>query len=286
MSSDAFEPSVPRTQSLSKLTRLALTHLPSPRLAECQRTYVEEAPIDLRRAHQQHDHYCARLAALGASVRRLEINPDYPDSVFVEDTVVVLDELAVLASMGHASRRGETRAMESVVSEYRRVEHLSAAARLEGGDVLRVGRQLLVGLSQRTNRAGFEELRELAAPLGYQVRPLRVGACLHLKSACTALPDGTLLVNPDWLDSEELADFTQLTVARGEEHGANLLLLGEQVLISSAYRATAEALRSQGYTVESLDVSEFAKAEGCLTCMSVLLDINSIHGPGPTLESL
>ncbi len=250
---------------------LALTHVPSPNLEQCQRTYVAPAAIDYRRAVRQHEDYCRMLREAGADVRTLDVNRTLPDSVFIEDTVIVLDEVAVLASMGAPSRRAEPAGVEPELRKYREVERIALPATVEGGDVLRVGRTLLVGLSSRTNAAGLEALRAVAGRFGYDVRPVAVRQCLHLKSACTALPDGRLLANPDWLDAGALRGFGLVRVPEEEPDAANALLVGERVCLPAAHPHTADRVRGLGFDVRAVDVSEFAKAEGCVTCLSILL---------------
>jgi dimethylargininase len=252
---------------------LALTHAPSPSLEQCQRTYVAPAPIDYSRAVRQHEAYCQMLRRACAEVRTLDVNHGLPDSVFIEDTAIVLDEVAVLASMGAPSRRAEPAGVEPELRKYREVERVEPPATVEGGDVLRLGRTLLVGLSSRTNAAGVEALQAVGRRFGYEVRPVPVGRCLHLKSACGALPNGRLLVNPDWLDPRALRGFDLVRVPDAEPDAANVLLLGARVCLAAAHPQTAERVRQLGFEVEAVDLSEFAKAEGCVTCLSILLTI-------------
>jgi dimethylargininase len=164
--------------------------------------------------------------------------------------------------------------VDGVARELRRhraeVARVELPATLEGGDVLRVGRTLYCGVTGRTNRAGVESLRRIAGRFGYEVRGVAVVGCLHLKTACTALPDGTLLVNPRWLDARDLGGRAVLEVAEGEPDAANVLLLGDQVITASAHPRTAERVRARGWSVTTVELSEFAKAEGCATCLSLL----------------
>jgi dimethylargininase len=250
---------------------LALTHVPSPNLEQCQLTHRARSPIDHGRAVRQHEAYGRMLRDCGAAVRSLDVNRDLPDSVFIEDTAVVLDEVAVLASMGAPSRRGEPAGIEPELRQYREVERVGLPATLEGGDVLRVGRALLVGLSSRTNAAGVAALDAVGRRFGYEVRAVPVRGCLHLKSACTALPDGRLLLNPDWLDTAALRGFGLVFLPEEEPDAANALLVGARVCLPAAHGRTADLVRRLGFAVETVDVSEFAKAEGCVTCLSLLL---------------
>jgi dimethylargininase len=249
---------------------LALTHVPSPRLEQAQRTFVAPEPIDYALALRQHRAYCDVLRRAGAEVRTLDVNRDLPDSVFIEDTAIVLDEVAVLAPMGAPTRRAEPAGVEPVLRQYREVRRIESPATFEGGDVLRVGRTLLVGLSSRTSAAGVEALRAVAGPFGYEVRAVPVGRCLHLKSAVTALPDGRLLANPDWLDPQALTGFETVRVPDEEPDAANALLLGSRVCLPASHPRTADRVRDLGFDVDTVDLSEFAKAEGCVTCLSLV----------------
>jgi dimethylargininase len=250
---------------------LALTHAPSPNLDACELTHQARVPIDHALAVRQHADYCAMLRDCGAEVRKLTANLAFPDSVFIEDTAIVLDEIAMLASMGAKSRRLEPAGIEPELRRYREVVRINPPATIEGGDVLRVGRKLLVGVSSRTNRAGLGALAAIARPHGYEVVPVRVTGCLHLKSAVTALPDGSLLANPKWLDTGSLGGFAMVAVDAAEPSAANVALVDGGVCIAAAYPRTADLIRSRGFPVATADLSEFAKAEGCVTCLSLLL---------------
>jgi len=247
---------------------VALTHAPSPAIEQGERTHRPRLPIDFDRALRQHESYRRLLAECGCEVQLLAANRDFPDGVFIEDTAVVLDEVAVLATMGAASRRGEPAGVEPVLRRYRTVRRLEPPATLEGGDVLRVGRTLLVGHSQRTNAAGIAALAEIARDHGYSVRPVPVRGCLHLKSACSALPDGRLLVDSARVDREALSGFPLVPVSEAE--AANALLVGETVVLAAAFPRTAALVRSLGFAVRTVDLSEFAKAEGAVTCLSLI----------------
>ncbi len=250
---------------------IAITHLPSPNLDAGQRTHIQRTPIDYARAVQQHRNYCALLHRCGADVVVLDVNRDLPDAVFVEDTAIVLDEVAVMTSMGTAARRGELAGIARALGKYRNLEWVELPALLEGGDVLVVGRTLLVGLSARTDRAGTLALQAIVGRYGYHVRGVPVRGCLHLKTACTALPDQRLLVQPAWLETDGLRDFEQVHVPPEEPWGANVLLLSDRVCLAEEYVRTARLLQRRGYRIQTTDISEFARAEGGMTCLSLLV---------------
>ena len=251
---------------------VAITRLPSPLMNDALRTFIDVQPIDLALAASQHEGYRRMLERAGATVVVLAESLAYADAVFVEDTAIVLDEVAVLTSMGAPSRRDEPSAIEPELRRHRpEIARIEAPATIEGGDVLRVGRALFVGATARTNTAGMDALEAIARRFGYSLRRVRVDGCLHLKTACTALPDGSLLVNPRWVDLRDLEGFPIVEVAEGEPDAANVALVGERVLTTSAHPRTLELVRGRGFEVDTVDLSEFAKAEGCVTCLSILV---------------
>ncbi|HMA37267.1 MAG TPA: arginine deiminase family protein [Chloroflexia bacterium] len=249
---------------------IALTRPVSPRLGDCELTFLPRVPIDVARARHQHTVYCTTLRALGVAVQTLPAAPDLPDAVFVEDTAVVVDEIAVIARLGAPSRRSEVADVATALAAYRPLGVLRAPAQLDGGDVLRVGRTLYVGTSGRTNAAGVAQLRALLAPYGYQVQPVALHGCLHLKSACTALDATTLLVNDAWVDPAIFAGLRVLRVPPAEPWAANVLAVADQVLLPAGNPATQALLAAHGFAVTPLDISELQKAEAALTCQSIL----------------
>jgi dimethylargininase len=251
---------------------IALTQLPSPRLAECQLTYVPRGAIDVRRAVAQHVAFRRALTDAGAQVVALDGSFDLPDGVFIEDTAVVLDEVAVVCRPGTPSRRNETASVEIELRRHRSVVRIEPPATLEGGDVLCVGRELLVGLSSRTNTSGVQQLTRIARRHGYQVTAVPVTGCLHLKTACTALPDGRLLVNPAWIDVAPLSEYEQISVPVSEPWGANIACLDDRVLACAAHARTGEMIGRLGFEVRNVELDEFAKAEGGVTCLCLLIN--------------
>jgi dimethylargininase len=239
---------------------LALTR-PVPRSIEwCELTHLERQPIDLQRAIAQHDSYRYALQVLGCSVEELPRLDEMPDSVFVEDTAVVLDEIAILTRPGAASRRGETPTIAEALRHRRTMVRMAAPATLDGGDVLTIGRQIFVGLSARTSAAGIAQLREAVASFGYVVQSVQLSGCLHLKSAVTLIGPDTLLLNPSWVEAAVFGPLQTICVDPSEPFAANALLIGATVLYPSAFPATAARMERRGIRLRFIDASELAKA--------------------------
>jgi dimethylargininase len=256
------------TNKVGQLT--AITHLPSHNMQRGERTYVGHAPIDLALAARQHEAYRNALRACGAAVLTLDTNRDMPDCVFVEDTAIVLDEVAVIMSMGAESRRGEPPAIEATVQRFRPIDHVRLPATIDGGDVVRAGRALYVGASARTNSAGIDALREIVQRFGYSVTAVPVHGCLHLKSGCSALPDGRFLVNRNWIDVAPLPSAALVDVPSKEPWAGDVLSIDSTVIASDAFPETIAMLGGSGLDVIPVAVSEFAKAEGGVTCLSLV----------------
>lgn len=249
---------------------VAVTHLPSPRMQEYERTYVDDQPIDLALALAQHEAYRDALRACGADVIVLDVNRAMADCVFVEDTAIVLDELAVLMSPGAPSRRGEPAGIESTLARFRPIARVMLPATIDGGDVVVSGRDIYVGESPRTNGAGIAALREIVRPFGYRVSAVPVTGCLHLKTACSALPDGRFLVNASWIDASVLPASRLLPVPDSEPWAGDVLVIGEQIIASDAFPRTIALLVDASWRVLPVSVSEFAKAEGGVTCLTLV----------------
>jgi dimethylargininase len=250
----------------------AVTREVSPRLAHCELSHVDRRRIDVDLAVRQHAAYCECLERLGCHVVRLPADPDLPDCVFVEDTSVVLDEAAIITRPGAPSRRDETASIRQLLARYRPLHAIEPPGTLDGGDVLCVGRMLYVGMTARTDADGIAQLQRHAGRYGYTVRPVPVSGCLHLKSACTAVGDDVLLINPDWVNAAEFSGLQLLNVHPDEPGGANALLVGETVVCAAAYPRTRQLLEDRGFLVETVDSSELAKAEGGLTCCSLIFE--------------
>ena len=248
----------------------AITRTPAPSLADCELTFLDRAAIDYQRALEQHQAYCAALRSCGVDVLTLPAVANLPDSVFVEDTALVLDECAVVAHLGSMAREPESVLMMPALAPLRPLHQIAAPATLEGGDVLRVGRTLYVGRSARTNQAGIDALADLLAPYGYEVVPVAVDGCLHLKTGCTALDDRTLLINPAWVDAAAFAGFEQIAVPAEEPWAANVLRLPATLIVNAAHERTNALLAERGLNLLPVDIGEFGKAEAGLTCLSLV----------------
>jgi dimethylargininase len=249
---------------------LALTRAVPPSIVDCELTHLTREPIDVPRAELQHHAYEALLERLGCKVERLPETPELPDSVFVEDTAVVLDDVAVIARPGATSRRAETESVAAALGEHRSMRCIETPATLDGGDVLRLGQRVFVGLSKRTNRDGVQQLAALLSPFGYDVVGLDVRGALHLKSAVTAVADDTVVINPDWCDAGHFRSFRRIEVHPAEPFGANALPVDDVLVYSAAAPRTRERLQKAGFAVETIDVSELAKAEAGVTCCSLI----------------
>jgi dimethylargininase len=250
---------------------LALVREVSPNLAQCELTHLTRVAIDGVRAQQQHREYARALQALGCSLEWLPPLPEHADGVFVEDTAVVLPELAVVTRPGVASRRGETATVAAALERHLPVVSVTAPGCLDGGDVLHIGRSLYVGASARSNADGVAQLAVALETAGYHVRSVALRGCLHLKSACSFIPPDLLLVNPEWVDATVFGALRVIPVDEREPYAANTLTVGGTTLVSAAFPGTQRRLQEAGVTTRALDVSELQKAESALTCMSLLL---------------
>ena len=250
---------------------LALTREVSSGLAACELTHLARAPIDVELARRQHAAYEQTLRDAGYSVERLPAGPDLPDSVFIEDIAIVFDELAIVTRPGAEARRAEVPVVAEAVGRYRPVHTIQPPGTLDGGDVLSVGRRVFVGRSTRTNAAAIAQMRAILAPHRYIVCEAPVRGCLHLKSAVTALADDLLVANPAWIDRAVFEGFGVVDVDPRELMGANALRLADRVIYPTAFPRTAERLAARGLRLELVDASELAKAEGAVTCCSLIL---------------
>lgn len=249
----------------------AITRAISPRLSECELTHLNRVPIDIQKAREQHRSYEKALETMGFRIRRISDLPENADGVFVEDTAVVLPELAIITRPGAESRRPETETMASVLREYRNLRFIDAPGTLDGGDVLVMGKKIYIGNSGRTNPDAIHQFREIARPLGYEVFAVPVTGCLHLKTAVSPLEEDLLLMNPEWVDPVLFEGCQSIPVHSSEPFGANVMRRENWALCPASFPGTAELLQGSGYDLITVDQSELAKAEAGLTCCSVIV---------------
>jgi dimethylargininase len=251
---------------------IALTRAVPLSLERCELTHLARSPIDVALAVRQHAAYEDALRAVGCTVVRIPPEPDRPDSVFVEDTAVVLNEVAVITWPGAPSRRGETASTAAALTPYRHLVTIDEPGTLDGGDVLVAGKTVFVGVGWRSNTDGVRQFARHLAPFGYDVRGVGVAGCLHLKSAATLISASSVLVNPSFVDPRVFEPLEAVPVAPQEPSAANALLVGGHVIYSPAYPRTLGILERRGAQVVPVDLGELAKAEGALTCCSIVFE--------------
>jgi dimethylargininase len=250
----------------------ALTRAVSPLLGDCELTHLDRSPIRIEKAAEQHPEYEKSLEKMGYVVRRLPDTAHLPDGVFVEDTAVVLPEIAVITRPGAASRREETKTMAEILQEYRELKFIEPPGTIDGGDVLVLGKNICIGLSTRSNREGIRQFKKHLEPFGYRVQGIPVSECLHLKTGIAVLEEDLLLINPQWVSPDHFPGFRFEKVHPDEPYGANVMRRNHYALCPSAFRHTAQKLDTLGYDMIVIDQSEMAKAEAGLTCCSVIVD--------------
>jgi dimethylargininase len=242
-------------------------------LERCELTHLPRRAIDLALARRQHAAYERALRDAGCEVRQLAEQPDRADSVFVEDTAIVLDEVAVITRPGAVTRRDEVETIAPVLAAFRQLVRIEAPATLDGGDVLPLGRTLYVGASARSNADGIAQLARLLAPFGYGAAAVPLRGCLHLKSAVTQVAPDLLLLNPEWVDAKCFPGVRAMAIDPSEPQAANALRIGEAVIHPASCPRTRDLLRRAGIDVRSVDMSETEKAEGGVTCCSLVFEI-------------
>ena len=252
--------------------KIAITRAVSPRFADCELTHTDRQPIDYGLAVEQHAFYEKALASLGCSVVRVDAAPELPDGVFVEDCAVVFDELAIITNPGADSRKPEVAAVVEALRPFRSQVAIEPPGTLDGGDVLCIGKQVWVGLSSRSNEEAVVQMQSYLEPHGYDVSGTQVAGCLHLKSAVTQVAEDTVLLNPAWVDASLFDKFEIIETHPDEPAAANALLIGNVVVFPTDYPLTAQRLTSAGLDVRLVDNSEVIKAEGGVTCCSLVFD--------------
>jgi dimethylargininase len=250
----------------------AITREVSSSLPNCELSFIPRQPIDLAKARAQHHAYEELLRKLGARVISLPEEPDLPDSMFVEDPAIVLDELAVICSLGTETRRKEAPSLAAALEKYRKLAFVKLPGLLEGGDALRVGKRIFVGLTGRTNAEGIRQLAVIVSQFGYDLTAVPVSGCLHLKSAVTYLGRNTLLGNRAWFQWSRVDGFEWVDVDPAEPHAGNALVIGDTVVFPTSFPRTRQRIEAKGFHVTSIEIGELQKAESGLTCSSLLFD--------------
>jgi dimethylargininase len=250
---------------------IAITRKISPRFNECEITHIDRTPIDLEVARAQHEGYVSALVEIGCQMIELPAEADLPDSVFVEDAAFILPEVAVITRPGADSRKPETESIIQALAPHRPLVHVTAPATVDGGDVLVLGRNIYVGISTRSNAAAINQMQELLDNYGYKVIGVEMHDCLHLKTAVTQVDEKTLLINPKWVDNFHFKDFDWIIVDLSEPFAANCLAVNGQIIFPTAFPKTSAKLEARGYKVQSVTVDELAKAEGAVTCCSLII---------------
>jgi len=252
---------------------IAITRPVSASINQCELTHVNRELIDIERARQQHAAYERSLEAAGCTIVRLEEADDLPDSVFVEDTAIIFDEVALVTRPGAVSRRAETPPVAELLRRYRPVREIEAPATVDGGDVLVAGRTVFIGRSRRTNDAAVSQVVQLLKPHGYVIHAVAVTGCLHLKSAVTALADDRLLINPAWVSRESFPGIDLIEIDPREQSAANVLRIGRELIYADRFPRTRERLERLGFVVYGLQLDELVKAEAAVTCCSLIFPI-------------
>ncbi len=251
---------------------IAITREVSSKFNECEITHIDRTPIDLDIARQQHREYIRALSQIGCQLIELPEERDLPDSVFVEDTAFILPEAAIITRPGADSRKPETESIIQALSPYRPLIHVTTPATVDGGDVLVLGKNIYIGLSTRSTMEAVTQLQDLLDNYGYQVSGVELTDCLHLKTAVTRVDDKTLLINKKWTDPAHFAGYDLIEVDPSEPFAANCLPINGVIIYPTAFPKTQEKLEQKGFQMINVNLDELAKAEGAVTCCSLILE--------------
>jgi len=250
--------------------KIAITRQVSPAINQCELTHIAREPIDYELACAQHRQYEDALRSLGINIISLDAKPDLPDSVFVEDVALVLDECAIMLNPGASSRRPEVASVEKTLGSHRDIFYIQPPATVDGGDILTVGKTVYVGLSSRSTDEAIEQMKAILEPRRYEVRRVRVTGCLHLKSAVTQVSADTLLINPEWVSKDDFPGMQFIKVDPSEPNAANAVLVDDSIIYPSSFPKTQAKLQANGIRMLIVDADELAKAEGAVTCCSLI----------------
>jgi dimethylargininase len=252
--------------------KTAITRHVSPSINRCELTHIAREPIDYERACAQHRQYEDALRSLGMNVISLDAEPDLPDSVFVEDVALVLDECAIMLNPGASSRRPEVASVETALAPYRDIFRVQPPGTVDGGDILKVGRSIYVGISSRSTENAIEQIKAILEPIGYEVRAVNVAGCLHLKSAVTQVSEDTLLINPQWVSKDDFPGMHFIEVDPSEPYAANAVLVDDTLIYPSSLPKTRAKLEKAGIKFSMVEADELAKAEGAVTCCALIFE--------------
>ena len=252
---------------------VAVTRELTAAIGNCELTFLHRSAIDFALAQQQHRDYQSALSSLGCEVVVVPAPPGLADSVFIEDTALVLDDIAVMLRPGVASRQPEVAGVAEVLQQYKPLKAIEPPGTIDGGDLLRVGNRIFAGLSTRSNQSGIQQLRDIVSDFGMTVETVETTKCLHLKSAVSEVAPGTLLINTDWISSSAFKDFELIPVDKEETHAANALRIGENLIYPSSFPRTMDVLMNRGIDVIPVDLTELQKAEGAVTCCSLVFSV-------------
>lgn len=251
---------------------IAITREVSSRFNECEITHINRTPIDLDIARKQHHEYVQTLAKIGCQIIELDEEQDLPDSVFVEDTAFILPEVAVITRPGADSRKPETESIIQALSSHRPLVHVVAPATVDGGDVLVLGKNIFIGMSTRSTPEAVTQLQGLLDNYGYTVVGVKLTDCLHLKTAVTRVDDNTLLINKNWVSPEHFTGFDLIDVDSSEPFAANCLPVKDVIIYPTTFPNTQKKLEQKGYKIANVNLDELAKAEGAVTCCSLIIE--------------
>ncbi len=248
----------------------AITREVNAAIGSCELTFLPRVEVDADLAVLQHQHYQSALSSLGCEIIIVPTEPGLADSVFIEDTAIVLDEIAVLCRPGATTRRAEVAGVERILKQHRSLASIMPPGTLDGGDLLRINKVIYAGLSTRSNKSGIDQLRSIVADYGYSVKTVKTAKCLHLTSAVTEVAPNLLLINSDWVNPSNFRNFELIEVDNEEAHAANALVVGPSLIYPSSFPRTLEKMAALGIDVTVVDVSELQKAEGAVTCCALV----------------
>ena len=252
--------------------KTAITRHVSTAIDRCELTHIAREPIDYERACAQHRQYEDALRSLGINVISLGAEPDLPDSVFVEDVALVLDECAIMLNPGAPSRRPEVASVETALAPYRDISRVQPPGTVDGGDILKIGRTIYVGISSRSTDNAIEQIKVILEPISYEVRAINVTGCLHLKSAVTQVSEDTLLINPQWVSKDDFPGMQYIEVDPSEPYAANAVLVDDTVIYPLSFPKTRAKLEKAGIKFRLVEADELAKAEGAVTCCALIFE--------------